>query len=352
MKEWVRHLHKGIEAAKQGDLDGAEAHYRETLRLNPTNGDALFNLAGIHYLRRDFEGALELISRCMTAAPAQPQAHYQRGMVRSAMGDLSGALADFDTELRLHPDDLEVILSRSVTLSELGNTSDALASYEQAMRLAPQDPRPYHNRGLLRGDTADIDGALSDFSEAINCDPSYADAYIGRGFLLRIKGAKLEALADFRAFMHYNGPRFHESYELVQSWIRELESEISETAFPTPLSDLIDIHVKSRTQGSFADFLQAFRGAVVGVIAVGVPSDTVGDFTSTPEHPTSLGSSPDNEGHDMGVGLRRSRRVRANLWRRVQCEDVRRGRAPDRRSQFCLLWVASKQCQSRHFNSY
>ena len=35
MKEWARHLQQGVEAAKQGDLDGAERHYRETLRLNP-----------------------------------------------------------------------------------------------------------------------------------------------------------------------------------------------------------------------------------------------------------------------------------------------------------------------------
>src|SRR6185369_10310035 len=154
----------------------------------------------------------------------------------------------FDTELQLHPHDLEVMLSRGVTLSKLDNTTDALASYEQAMQLAPRDPRPYHNRGLLRGDKADPDGALSDFSEAINCDPSYADAYLGRGYSLRIKGAKLEALADFRAFLHYNGSRLHKSCDLVQGWIRELESEILEIALPTPLSDLIeDIHFNSRT---------------------------------------------------------------------------------------------------------
>lgn len=111
-----------------------------------------------------------------------------------------------------------------LSFSKLGNTTAALASYEQAMRLAPRDPRPYHNRGLLRGDAADADGAISDFSVAINCDPSYAEAYLGRGCSLQMKGAKLEALADFRAFLHYNRPRSHKSLELVQRWIQELES--------------------------------------------------------------------------------------------------------------------------------
>lgn len=299
MNEWMGHLQQGFEAAKQGNLDQAEAHFRETLRCNPTNTDALLNLSHIYYHRQKFDGALELIEECITAEPTKPQAHHQRGMVRSAMGDLSGALVDFDTELRLHPDGFEAILSRGVILSNLGNTTEALASYEQAMRLAPRDPRPYHNRALLLAES-DPDGALSDFSEAINCDPSKAEAYLGRGFLLRAKGRKQEALADFRAFLHYDGPRLHGNGDLVQSWIRELESEIPETTFPTPLSDLIeDIHFKSGTQDSFADFLQAFRCAVVGVIALGAPQGSAGEFTSMPEHPISVGSSKDKDGRDV-----------------------------------------------------
>src|ERR1041384_4805944 len=98
MNEWVEHFQKGVEATRQGDLDGAETHFRETLRLNPTNTDALFNLAHVYYFRQKFDSALELIEECIAADPAKPQAHHQRGMVRSAMGDLSGALADFDTE--------------------------------------------------------------------------------------------------------------------------------------------------------------------------------------------------------------------------------------------------------------
>ena len=297
MQESMGHLQRGFEAAKRGDLDGAEAHFRETLRLNPTNTDALLNLSHIYYHRQKFDRALEVVEECITVEPAKPQAHHQRGIVRSAMGDLNGALADFDTELRLHPNDLEAILSRGCILSELGNRTDALASYEQAMRVAPQDPRPYLNRGLLR-EESNPDGALSDFSEAINCDPNKADAYLGRGFLLRAKGRKQEALADFRAFLHFDGPRLHGNGDLVQSWIRELESEISETALPTPLSDLIEnINSKSGTQDSFADFLQAFRSAVVGVIASDVPQGAVDKFTSTPEHPISVGSSTDSDGH-------------------------------------------------------
>lgn len=76
--------------------------------------------------------------------------------------------------------------------------------------------------------------------------------------------------------------------------------EILEVAFPTPLSDLIeDLHYKSRTQDAYISFLRAFRNVEVGAIALGVPPGTVGGFTATPEHPTPLGSSTDNAGHEV-----------------------------------------------------
>ena len=92
MEKWVQHLHKGVEAAKRGDLDMAETHYRESLRLNPANADALLNLSGIYYFRGNLDRALEFAEQCITVDPARPQAHFQCGEVRHAMGDLSGAL--------------------------------------------------------------------------------------------------------------------------------------------------------------------------------------------------------------------------------------------------------------------
>jgi len=57
--------------------------------------------------------------------------------------------------------------------------------------------------------------------------------------------------------------------------------------------------MESRTQSSFARFLEAFRHARVGVIASGAPEGTTGDFTSTSEHPMSVGLSKDNDGHPV-----------------------------------------------------
>lgn len=293
-------IQKGIEAAHRDDLERAEAHFREALRWSPTNTDALFNLGVIHYVRRDLDSALDLVSQCIASDPARPKAHYQRGMVRHAKGDLSGALADFDTELQSHPDDVDAVLSRGATLSDLGNKSEALASYERAMHLAPRDPRPHFNRGLLRNES-DPDGAILDFSEAIDRDPCKADAYMGRAFLLRAKGRKKAALADFQAFLQFDGPRLHGNADLVKGWIRELECEIGGTSSQTetPLSELIDILVRTGAKHDYVQFVNEFRRSMLGVIAEGVPKGTIGGSISTDRNPVGVGSTADAEGRSV-----------------------------------------------------
>lgn len=296
MSEQLAHLvQEGIEAARRDDLERAETCFREALRLEPADPDALYNLGVLGYLRRDLDGALDLVSQCIAADPSRPKAHFQRGMVRHAKGDLRGALADFDRELEFHPEDVDTVLSRGATLSALGNPSEALAAYERAMHLAPRDPRPHFNRGLLRNES-DPEGAILDFSAAIDREPSKAEAYMGRAILLRAKGRKQAALADLQIFLKLDGPRLHGKADLVMSWIRELENEIGRPSSPTPLSDLIRDHLKSPAQDSLARLMDAFRRARVGVLAFGAPEGTSGDFTSTSEHPISVGLSTDTDG--------------------------------------------------------
>lgn len=287
-----------IDAVDQGDLERAEELFREVLRGNPTNSDALHHLAVMHYLRGELDSSMEFISKCIATQPTRAKAHYHRGMVRHAERDLSGALADFDTELGANPRDVDALLSRGVTLSDLGNSAEALASYQRAMEIAPQDPRPYLNRALLRGE-ADPEGSIADFSAAIQMDPRRADAYIGRGFLLRAIGRREEALADFRAFLDIDGHQQTGKRDLVEDWIQELERAIDGVPSETPLSDHIAHYLETRTQDSYARFLEVFRSAKVGVMASGAPAGTSGDFQATSENPISVGSSKDSGGQPV-----------------------------------------------------
>ncbi len=57
------------------------------------------------------------------------------------MGDLDGALADYEAALRSQPDFPEALASRAAVLGELGRYNEALAGINRYLALRPDDAR-------------------------------------------------------------------------------------------------------------------------------------------------------------------------------------------------------------------
>jgi len=87
-----------------------------------------------------WRGSEEEISRLIEADPVNADAWCSRAGVRSASGDLAGALADFTMAIRLGLRFRERIIA-------------------------------WGNRGLIRCETGDYEGAIEDFSAIIEARP-------------------------------------------------------------------------------------------------------------------------------------------------------------------------------------
>jgi hypothetical protein len=63
-----------------------------------------------------------------------------------------------------------------------GDVTGAMADYDTAILLQPDYPKAYNNRAILRASALkDYTGAIDDFNSAISWNPGYGDAYLGRG---------------------------------------------------------------------------------------------------------------------------------------------------------------------------
>ncbi|MBN1929935.1 MAG: hypothetical protein JW764_10385 [Chlorobiaceae bacterium] len=87
-----------------------------------------------------WRGSEEEISRMIDAEPQNADAWSSRAAVRSASGDLDGALADFSMAIKLGLRFRERIIA-------------------------------YGNRGIIRSETGDYEGAIEDFSAIIEARP-------------------------------------------------------------------------------------------------------------------------------------------------------------------------------------
>lgn len=67
--------------------------------------------------------------------PNYADAYYNRGKARTALGDTTGAIADYNSALRLKPDLPEAYGNRGILYSQIGNKQAALADLQQAAQL-------------------------------------------------------------------------------------------------------------------------------------------------------------------------------------------------------------------------
>lgn len=133
---------KAVLAAQLGELNLAEATWRDLLKRDPTHPDARSNLGRLMQLSSRYEEALELLQKAVKDRPNHADAHMNLG----------------------------------VTFDHLGRYSEALASYERCLALQPRNAQAVFNIGKLLQDQQDFVRAHAHYREALVLDPAHQGA--------------------------------------------------------------------------------------------------------------------------------------------------------------------------------
>ena len=141
------------------------------------------------------------------STPAKPLAEGNRsisaetyftwGNTKYGLGDYKGAIADYDSAIRLKPDYADVYNNRGIAKDDLGQHFAAIADYDSAIRLKPDYAGAYYNRGTAKGNLGQHVAAIADFDTAIRLNPDYATAYYNRGLSKSMLGQHVAAIADY-----------------------------------------------------------------------------------------------------------------------------------------------------------
>ncbi len=95
---------KGQAALQAGDLDAAEAAFRQVLTVDPRAGTAYANLGVIAMRRKDWDHAIGLLRRAEKLEPKMAGIRLNIGLVEYRRGDYGAAVAPFTSVLRDQPD--------------------------------------------------------------------------------------------------------------------------------------------------------------------------------------------------------------------------------------------------------
>lgn len=149
---------------KEGRLEEAERLYRQILRANPRNFDAIRMLGRVALSAKRNADAERLFRRALRLAP-----------------DFTGAMMD---------------LAR--VLKEQNRFEEAIDLHEKVIELEPKNPQAHFQLAATLAPAALTYRAIEEYERALELSPKFPGARLGLGHMLKTVGRQEEAIAAYR----------------------------------------------------------------------------------------------------------------------------------------------------------
>jgi predicted O-linked N-acetylglucosamine transferase (SPINDLY family) len=240
----TRLLTVAVHQHQAGQLDTAERHYRDVLRLVADQPDAL-HLLGVLALQRGQPGdAATLIRRAIGQRPGNSAFHGNLGVALQTLGQPAEARTSLEQAVALDPANVDATYNLGVTLQRLGlldaaaarygqtlvlqtghpgalaglgnslrllgRSADAVPVLLQAVRANPADPQVLGSLGAALADLDRLDDASAAFEAAAQLAPADPDACLNLAVAWHRAGRLPEAIEMYRAALTLR-PRHAES---------------------------------------------------------------------------------------------------------------------------------------------
>jgi tetratricopeptide (TPR) repeat protein len=145
-----------------------------TAAVDPTNAFAQLRLAEHARRSGDLDGAIALVRESLRLSPWFGEAHYDLGTLLTAAGALDEARAHFETALRLNPPTAKRLTNYGFLLARSGRPAEAITQLRAALQLDPDLVGAHVNLAGVLAATGDRDGAAAELQTAIRLDPADA----------------------------------------------------------------------------------------------------------------------------------------------------------------------------------
>jgi tetratricopeptide (TPR) repeat protein len=165
--------------AALGRFDAAYDSFREALRLEPRNPDALYYVgftAGV-LAQAEYE-------RLFALAPESPRAHQLLGEAHQAQGRTKEAEAQYKAVLEKSPDSVEALVALGDITRKGLRFDEAFAYYSRATALAPRSFDAHYGVGACRTYQGKPVEAIESFRRALALEPGSAAARLALGISL------------------------------------------------------------------------------------------------------------------------------------------------------------------------
>ncbi|MBL0312239.1 MAG: tetratricopeptide repeat protein [Holophagaceae bacterium] len=211
----------------------AEALYREILRWDPQDPNALHLLGVLAQEAGRNEEAVALIAQAIRIFPNGPAFHNNLGNALKALGRLEEARTCYLAALRLQPDYTEAQSSLGLVLHDLKRWDEAVELFLAALRMRPNHPTVFNNLGVSLNLLGRLEEATTAFRRSLEVNPNQPETHNNLSNILYEQGDFEGAMAHSRKALELR-PSYNAAHS---SLLLRLNYEISMTP-----QDLFEAH--------------------------------------------------------------------------------------------------------------
>lgn len=219
-----------------GDVEHSYESLQTVLELTPDDDEAYLKLGEIAFYSKDYDRAMEHLSRVTAKDPNNRTALFMKGFIYEETGDTSSAVKLFHKVCELHPDyeaafehlgslyaarhnpmaleylgtahrlepqNTQVLYIMAMYYQEKNQMDKAEQVYQQILDIDDGHKHAWHNRGYIELFTyGDYPEAVQHLTRAIQCDSAFVEAWTNRGCAYELMGDKASAREDFLAALN------------------------------------------------------------------------------------------------------------------------------------------------------
>jgi tetratricopeptide (TPR) repeat protein len=227
-----------------GDQSGAEAIYREAIRVQPEIESSLNALmdtpaeapASIqHTMASEISELENIIAAAVSAqdyltaalhcrtltevAPDYYEAWFNLGVFEQCNSNLESAAEAFLGAARQMPLSVEPLQALAQAYHLAGDLKAAESSYRSALSIAPDSPDLSWNLGLVLEQREDLAGAANQYSRLVKCDQDRGEAWFRLGYVRLHLNDQEGAVVAFRRARDLGARTFESNFNLgVAYW--------------------------------------------------------------------------------------------------------------------------------------
>ncbi len=162
---------------REGRLEEAERLYREVIRDNPENIDAMRMLGRVAVSAGRQVDAERLFRRVVTLAPDFVGALVDLGRVLKDQNYFEEAIECFERVIALEPDSPQGHFLLAGTLAPSARTHEAIAAYRRALELTPGFPGAWLGLGHVLKTVGEQKEAIAAYRKCIEVRPDNGESY-------------------------------------------------------------------------------------------------------------------------------------------------------------------------------